>query len=220
MKIALLCESGADEAGLWELLVALVGPHIERADPPRLRTRGWPALLQVLPTVIKHLYFRTGTDALVILADGDGSDIHDPTHEGQKTLPHRCRFCRLREAVESTLPTLTPVESRLPLKVAVAVASPSVEAWYAFASTRSYTEGKWRETQRKQPDAAIEIRSLKRQVYGLDRPSLELETSRAVALCQSIAADLDLLETAFPNGFGVLAAEVRSWLAASKKSHG
>jgi hypothetical protein len=93
----------------------------------------------------------------------------------------------------------------------VAVATPSVEAWYRFAANRNYTEDTWRVARQNQPDAAAHILQLKRDVYGTERPSLVLETLRAVEACLAVASEVDLLESAFPNGFGLLAAEMRSW---------
>jgi hypothetical protein len=48
-----------------------------------------------------------------------------------------------------------------------------------------------------------------------DRPSLERETECAVTEARRIISDLAVLETAFPAGFGLMAQEVRSWLAAT-----
>ena len=50
-------------------------------------------------------------------------------------------------------------------------------------------------------------------VYGTDRPSLEREMECAVQEAQRIVRDgLAALEAAFPNGFGPMAREVRSWV--------
>jgi hypothetical protein len=52
---------------------------------------------------------------------------------------------------------------------------------------------------------------LKNLVYGTDRPSLEHETECAVNEARRIIQDLTVLETAFPNGFGLMAQQIRSW---------
>jgi hypothetical protein len=49
------------------------------------------------------------------------------------------------------------------------------------------------------------------QVYGTDRPSLELETKRALEEARRIIQNIKTIETAFPVGFGLMAAETRSW---------
>jgi hypothetical protein len=52
---------------------------------------------------------------------------------------------------------------------------------------------------------------LKEMVYGTDRPSLELETQRAIEEASRIILDISAIETAFPGGFGLMANEIRSW---------
>jgi hypothetical protein len=52
---------------------------------------------------------------------------------------------------------------------------------------------------------------LKRAVYGTDRPSIALETKRMTGEAQRLAQNLSELEKWFPNGFGALARDVRSW---------
>ena len=53
--------------------------------------------------------------------------------------------------------------------------------------------------------------NLKKLVYGTERPSLELETERAIAEARRIIGNMQAIETAFPAGFGVMAQEIRSW---------
>jgi len=52
---------------------------------------------------------------------------------------------------------------------------------------------------------------LKKQLYGSDYRSLELMTRKMTEAAQVVAGDLPVLERAFPNGFGSLAKELRSW---------
>jgi len=52
---------------------------------------------------------------------------------------------------------------------------------------------------------------LKWRVYGTDRPSLPLETKRALEEVQRHRSDVRRLETDFPAGFGLLAEDLRSW---------
>lgn len=54
---------------------------------------------------------------------------------------------------------------------------------------------------------------LKEFVYGTDRPSLEHETECAVSEARRIIRDAKAIETAFPAGFGLMANEIRSWIA-------
>ena len=56
-------------------------------------------------------------------------------------------------------------------------------------------------------------RRLKRDVYGTDRPSLELERRVATEQAQTLVNEqkLLLLERLFPIGFGALARDLRGW---------
>ena len=124
MKLAVLSESAADEAAVWILVSALAGRKIERISPPRLRSRGWPSVVQNLPTVIKHLHYRTEAEALVVVVDGDDSVLHDDTHGNPSESVEACRLCRLRGCVGEVLAALRTLPGRTPLRTAIGVAYP------------------------------------------------------------------------------------------------
>ena len=66
MKIAVLSESSADEAGIRVLSDGILGiESIPPTPPPLLRTRGCPSISLILPTVIASLHFNTDADGLV-----------------------------------------------------------------------------------------------------------------------------------------------------------
>ena len=54
---------------------------------------------------------------------------------------------------------------------------------------------------------------LKELVYGTDRPSLEREMECAVTEARRIIKRIEMVETAFPAGFGLMAQQIRSWAA-------
>lgn len=54
--------------------------------------------------------------------------------------------------------------------------------------------------------------SLKKDVYGTERPSLALETQRATEEARRLSQHLDLLQRLVPTGFGSLARDIRGWL--------
>ena len=54
--------------------------------------------------------------------------------------------------------------------------------------------------------------SLKVSVYGSNQPSLKDETAAAVTAAKRLAESVDQLSQLFPNGFGCLLADVRSWM--------
>ena len=60
--------------------------------------------------------------------------------------------------------------------------------------------------------AGVHIRrALKKEVYGTERPSLVIETARATEAAARLASDFSLIQSLFPNGFGLFARDVRGW---------
>jgi len=208
MKLAVLSESPADEVAVRILVDGVLGKRTEPAELPRLRTRGWPSVHHVLPNVIYHLHYRTDCEGLAVVVDSN----HSPLHVGQPSIPcgqDKCRLCLLRDAVHQTLLKLRPVPGKGPLKVAVGLAVPAIEAWYLAGKQPGISERAF--AQRMETGAFPDRNQLKREVYGTDHYSLELETRRAVEEATRLAGDLDVLQRAFPMGFGYLLAAVRSW---------
>jgi len=179
MKVAVLSESSADEAAIRVFLEALRGERIEPpSSMPPIRSRGWPAPLITLPSVLRHLHYHSDAEALVVVVDSE----------------------------------LSPRETYGPLKIALGLAVPQIEAWYLVARDRHVNEAVWIRglSSGEFPYASS---TLKQKVYGTDRPSLGLETELAREQAARIVRDghLPRLEELFPGGFGALANDVRSW---------
>lgn len=208
MRLAVFSESPADEAALRILSDGLIGQPTERADLPALRTRGWPSVRQLLPAVMMNLHYGFHADGLVLVVDSDFSPVHLPAHETNP--PEDCRLCQLRRVVRETFAKLRPVPNRVPLRVAVGLAVPSLEAWLRCGQDAAVTEAAWIVAlqSRKFP---YDVRRLKEAIYGTHRPDLPLETRRMTEEAARLAGDLAALETWFPNGFGPFAGEVRTW---------
>ncbi|MEN3331378.1 MAG: hypothetical protein V7641_743 [Blastocatellia bacterium] len=209
MKLATLSESPADAAAVRILVDALLGEQTETISSALLSPPGWPAVLDVLPNVIKHLHYRTNADALVVVVDSDNSPIHEQAHDAPDGVVDQCKVCLLRTTIKQTQIHLQPVVGRMPVKTAIGLAVPAIEAWYLCGIVPHATEAAFLQ----QPAATLrEIKlKLKRDVYTTARPSLELATTRAVGAATRLAHDLDLIERLFPSGFGVLARDVRNW---------
>jgi hypothetical protein len=96
------------------------------------------------------------------------------------------------------------------LKTAIGVAVPAIEAWYRASIDPHINEAAWI---RRLSSRTVTYtrRSLKRDVYGTDRPSLEQATRDATAAALQLAQDIPLLERLFPHSFGPFAQAVRSW---------
>lgn len=96
MKVAILSESPGDEQILWTLTTALIQPQAELTVKPPIRSRGWPAVRNVLPIVIKDLHYHSDCDGLVVVVDSDGSPLHNSEHDADHPDFASCRTCLLR----------------------------------------------------------------------------------------------------------------------------
>lgn len=206
MKVALLSESPADEAALRILVAAVIGPP--RFVAPGFRARGWPNVVQLLPSVIRHLHFNTDVDVLVAVADADDSVVHTELHERPNYFHPQCRVCQMRAVFRQTSRKLPPAHGRDRVLRGVGVAAPAIEAWYLCGRDPQVTEAAWIEGQAsgRQPYSRAE---LKFRVYGTDRPSLPHEIDCALREVARHRADPRRLEHDFP-GFGVLARDLRA----------
>lgn len=210
MKVAVLSESPADEAAIRVLVDGLTGYPTELVDKPPLRTRGWPSVLDVLPTVLRHLHFRTDADALVVVVDSDDSPIHGSEHESGTARDMSCRLCLLRLRADEVLQSLSPLEHRRQVCKILGLAVPCIEAWYRVGLESRASERAWSEQLEAGGGLRQQRLALKKRVYGSDRPSLDLETTRATEEARRLVGSLDQLERLFPGGFGSFARGVRS----------
>lgn len=208
MKIAVLSESEADEAAVKVLAEGVLSKLTQQEILP-LRSRGWPSVLQSLPAMFKHLYYRTDVEALAVVVDSDESPIHNAAHDEDKTDPS-CRMCRLRAVIADVQSSLNIMPERSMIKTAVGLAVPAVEAWYLCGINPHVNEAAWaRRLESEQ--VAFSKKSLKREIYGTERPSLRMEADVATEAAHRLITDLELIERLFPGGFGALAHDLRSW---------
>lgn len=210
MKLAVLSESAADEAAIQILIGGILGVQIEAVPSFPLRTRGWPSVAQILPSVVKHLHYQTDAEAFAVVVDSNHSPLHQAAHELEIRGDERCRFCQLQEMVNRVQHGLRPVPARAAMKIAVGVAAPAIEAWYRVGIDPNITEATVIRALSTGGSVPMK-KNLKREVYGTDRVSLEVERERAIDEAKRLILDLNALEDAFPNGFGSLARSIRSW---------
>jgi len=208
MKVAVLSESPVDEAAVRIFVSGLLGrqtqPVASLQTPP-----GWQSVFQYLPAVLQDLHYYRDAEALVVVVDSDNSPLHEQLHDQPGGANNKCRLCRLREVVAQTQKHLNPVLNRIPIKTAIGLAVPAIEAWYLCGVDPHSTEAM---LVQKLGAATRAIKlQLKRDVYGMERPSLELATKHAIKAATRLAQNLDMLVQLFPNGFGALARDVRSW---------
>ena len=212
MKLAVLSESPADEEAILILAEAILGCRVDLARSPVLRTRGWQSVLISAETTLRFLHYSSDADGLIVTLDSDESPVHHPGHAEGHSEAARCRLCQLQAAIDRVQATLRPRQGRGPIRTAIGLAVPAIEAWYLVGADPHVTEAAWpRELQRSK--LPYTKRSVKQRVYGTDRPSLVLEMQRATQAVRRLVEEgkLPQLESLFPNGFGLMANTLRQW---------
>lgn len=210
MKVAILSESPADEAGLRILAEAALGRPVEPVEPRSRRPGGISAVIHVLPSVLKRLHYHRPAEGLIVVVDSNCT----PVHTGQLGEPcenaPECRLCIIRNKIAEVQRHLTPVPPCGPIKTAVGLAVPAIEAWYLCGKDENVSENAWVMgiRQRRYP---YTTQRLKQIVYGTDRYSLRLETARATEEMQRVVQDLEQLERLFPKGAGSLLRSLEEW---------
>jgi hypothetical protein len=156
----------------------------------------------ILPAISKMLQYRTDAEALVVVVDSN----HSYVSRGEP----KNRLREFQELAQRCREQLKRVPGRIPLKIAIGVAAPAIEAWWLCKSNPHISEAAWEKglIEKREPYSKLE---LKRQLYCSDYSSLELMTQKMSEAAQVITADLSAIEQAFPDGFGTLARELRSW---------
>ncbi len=121
-------------------------------------------------------------------------------------------MCELRSLAQRTVHTLTPRATQPQLKVAVVLAVPAIEAWYRVGRDAGVNEAAWIQGhQGVPPRPPYSKLSLKQDVYGTDRPGLDLEMRRALAEAQRLTNHIPDLSAAFPGGFRSLVEDLQGW---------
>lgn len=211
MKIAFFSESVADEAALKILIAGILNGEVEETNlPNKLRYRSSSHLDKDLPAVIRGIHYNSNADGLIVVSDSDDKPVHTAEHEEIRN--EKCRLCQLRQSVENIVSKLQPVKGKEIIKVAVGVPVPAIEAWYLYGKNPQIYETTWLRRQNGENIAYDRMR-LKVEAYGTNRPSIDLETEKAIIEAHRIIDNnlLEEFEKAFPYGFGILAKGVRSW---------
>ncbi len=210
MKVAVLGESSADEAAIKILLAAILQKDTEEISLDPIRTRGWSGILQLLPIAIPRLYYHTDAEGLVVVIDSDETPLHVRSHETSDRGDLNCRLCQVNNLVRRELEGLRIIPNREPLKTAVGLAVPAIEAWYRCGVDTHVNENTWG---RKLAGESVtyDAKSLKRAVYGSDRASTLIKTEKAVEAAHRLAGNLELLSEHFPIGFGFFLSNLRQW---------
>jgi hypothetical protein len=204
MKIAVLAESPADRRAI-EVLTCGILDESTQFEVIQPRAGGFHAVLSALGPALKNLHYCRTADGLIVVVDADNSPVELDHPEGRMSV--------VLTAVRQTQDGLAEMPGYDPIKVAVGVAVPSLEAWLLSRDNHECTEAAWVVRKNAGTLSATEILDLKNQLYGTDRPDLVLETTRMVEMCDAVIPEggLDVLAQAFPYGFGPLLNELRAW---------
>jgi hypothetical protein len=209
MKIGYYCESPADQAAMAVFVEGILGTPPESINLD-LEAHSQPAFFAALNGVFRGVHYNSDAEGLIVVADGDDTEVHSPAHDAPGGSAEHCRICQVRKIIAQARRQLKPRQGRPELKVAIGLAVPAIEAWYLVGEEHEVGEAAWLVglEQGRRPFTRPRLKEL---VYGTNRPSLEHETECAVKAAQRIIRNLKAIETAFPAGFGLMAQDIRSW---------
>ena len=211
MKVAILGESSADETAIRILVDAVLGrPTTDPFPQFRKRASGVEYALKIFPNYIRHLHRNTEADGFVIVVDSDKTSLHIPAHESKSASETNCRLCDLWRKRDLVLGELRGRPRPKPLKIAIGLAVPSIEAWFCRIANIHPSEAVWNRALSAK-EFPFDARKLKRELYGTERPSIELESAVMAAEATRIASDLPGIITRFPIGFGALQRDLGEW---------
>jgi hypothetical protein len=209
MKIGYYCESPADQAAMAVFTEGLLGRPPESIIMD-LEAHSVPGFFNALDGVFRGVHYHSDAEGLIVVVDCDDTPLHESAHEAMPDGQERCRLCQAKKIIARAQKQLKPRPDWPALKVAIGLAVPTIEAWYLVGKDPQAGEAAWKVglAGGRLPFARPQLKAM---VYGTDRPSLELETERAVREARRIIQEIKAIEAAFPVGFGLMAQEIRSW---------
>lgn len=174
LRLAICAESSADEEAILVLARRLTRREVARWDLPTRAMRGHGDVFMLGEKVARRVAHSREVEALVLLVDNDGGRHCNLDHD-RAARCGKCRRCRAR----------TVIEQAGGLRAAAGVAVEAIETWALLAGGSATPQ------HQALGRNGSERRQLKRLVYGIETPSLELETR--VLRERLDAADLELL---------------------------
>lgn len=205
MKVAILSESPTDEAVVRILAQAVLGYELE-LHQPRLSVRvgGWTQLISTASLVIRQCYFNShDVDGLIVVLDSDDTLVVDTNHQ----LHPDARLTQLRRELRNLCAELNAKALRSPLRLAIGMAVPSLEAWLRCGVDPQVNEAAWCRAQQTR-QFAYDRKQLKIDKYGSTR---NIDFTIATANARRLAQDIQILRRHFPIGFGNLADDLGQW---------
>jgi hypothetical protein len=206
MKLAILSESPADELAIKVLIDGIRGEINELIahEKVNLRSHGWPHTLKVLPGVLRFLHYQTEVESLAVVVDSDDEPLHERSHVPRQN--PSCRLCKLRVTADSFRPS--GPSTRAPIKVAIGLAVPAIEAWFQCGVDPRVNEAAWIRKQNFGESIGYDRMTLKKSIYNSTRI---LDTQKAVEAAENLVPRIDMLDKLFPGGFGTFSNDIRNW---------
>jgi hypothetical protein len=208
MKVAILSESPADQAAILILAKAVLRRELEPVTLA-FRPNGWSSVLTALEIQIKHLHYRSDAEGMIVMLDSDDTPVHTQEHQASPKMT--CRCCQVMDIWRQATATLTAMPGRAPMRIAVAIPVPAIEAWFRCGHDPHAEEAPFVRQIEAGRRLGNDRRALKRAVYGVENPKLTLETDTAIREATRLAGDLDRLRTRFPLGFGTFYETLATW---------
>lgn len=187
--------------------------HYSDGSHGGFRSRGWPSVRTVLPAVLKELHYHTDAEGFVLVVDSNGSPPHVAGHETQNAAVLKCRLCQLRRIADEVQRQVRPRTNQRPLRIALGLAVPTIEAWLLCGVDPHVTEAAWANGLRDERGRMPYTKNdLKRQLYQTTHPSLAIETEAMKDAATRLSKELGTIEQLFPDGFGALFRSLRAWI--------
>jgi hypothetical protein len=207
--LAVLTEAPTDDAVAFEIVAALRAEPIRLVEEIAPRVRGWPGVQNQLPGFIRRLYYHTEADALAVLVDADLTVVHSAGHTADAPV-RDCRLCELQVVARESLARLAPVSGRRPLRIAIGVPVPALEAWLLAGRDGRASEAAWAQARGDRRYWHLKG-ALKDAAYGGRHLAEVVMAERARTLIRITLRDGDVLRQSFPGGFGPFADAIVGW---------
>ncbi len=214
MKLCVIGESLHDEVILRAVAEAVLSEPIDLVPSLVTRPGGFDAVRKLLPAIVRSVYYRQlDVQGLIVVVDSDFSwltaeEVPPESASNQR----RPRLPVIHRTLQRALGQLNPVEHRPPLKVAIGLAVPAIEAWLCAADHPQVSEQTWRNGLRA-GRCSYTPPGLKTWAYGHDRPSRLEREQAANQFAATVAGGITNLQNRFPLGFGNLIQELERWRA-------
>jgi hypothetical protein len=211
MNVAILSESDYDEGAIGLIAQKLSPQKLSIISHNiKMPSRGWTAAMAVLGPVYLRLHYDPSAHGLVCVLDSDDTTPHTLEHETKNFTVLGCRYCEMRRKLDALQKSAASVAHRtFPLRIAIGLAVPAIEAWYQCGVDVHSTEAHFQRLDVKQ--LYHERKRLKAATYGSVGAQGTVLADRSLQHAQRLCDDIAQIKRLFPCGFGMLARDILLW---------